>query len=82
MKDHPSASDELLALERILKSRFHPIKPDRRFVGNLRSRLENSPRYSKQRKTAYIFVTTAGGLLFGLIIFLIGKELIRGSREA
>ncbi|HOE70738.1 MAG TPA: hypothetical protein PKZ33_06685 [Brevefilum sp.] len=82
MKDHPSASDELLALERILKSRFHPIKPDQRFVGNLRSRLENSPRYSKQHKTAYIFITTAGGLLFGLIIFLIGKELIQGSREA
>jgi hypothetical protein len=51
-------------------------------VGNLRSRLENSPIFLKQRRTAYIFITTAGGLLFGLIIFLIGKELLQGSREA
>ena len=82
MKDHLSVSDELLAIERILTNRFHPIKPDQRFVGNLRSRLENSPIFLKQRRTAYIFITTAGGLLFGLIIFLIGKELLQGSSEA
>ena len=82
MNDIQSIHDDLLALERSLKSKFHPIKPDQQFVGNLRARLEDSPNYQRQRKAAYIFMTTAGGLLVGLIIFLIGKGLLQGSRGA
>jgi len=80
MNEYPSADDDLIALETALKSRFHPIKPDQQFVGNLRNRLESSPMIQKQRRTAYVLITTAGGLLFGLIIFLIGKGLFQQSR--
>lgn len=82
MNEHESTYEELIALERSLKSKFHPIKPDQQFVGNLRARLESSPDYQQQRKAAYIFITMAGGLLFGLIIFLIGKGLLGESRGA
>ena len=80
-KNHP-INKELLALEQSLKTKFHPIEPDQQFVGNLRVSLESSPIYHRQRKLAQIFITTAGGLLFGLIIFLIGKGLLQESRGA
>jgi len=82
VEGNQSTYNDLLALEQSLKSKFHPIKPDQQFVGNLRSRLESSPIYQQQRKAAYIFITTAGGLLLGLIIFLIGKGLLGESRGA
>jgi hypothetical protein len=80
MKANQSISDDLLALEEALKAKFHPIEPDQHFVGNLRARLEDSPIYQQQRRAAYIFITTAGGLLLGLIIFLIGKGLLQESK--
>ena len=73
MKEIQSTNEELLALEQSLKNRFQPIKPDQKFVGELRSRLEESPVYQRQRKTAYFLLSVAGGLFVGLIIFLIGK---------
>lgn len=82
MKEYPPISDELLALEQNLRARFHPIKPDQQFVGNLRSKLEHNPVFQQQRRAAYILITTAGGLLFGLIIYLIGKGLIHESKSA
>lgn len=80
MQEHQSIDDDLLAFERSIKSKFKPITPDQQFVGNLRSRLEGSPIYQRQRRAAKIMITTAGGLLFGLIIFLIGKGLLQESR--
>ncbi|NLN70757.1 MAG: hypothetical protein GX142_08275 [Chloroflexi bacterium] len=82
MKASPSVNQELLALERTLKSRFHPVKPDQQFVGNLRSRLENTPFSRKRQRLGYVYIITAGGLLIGLTIFLIGKGLFQGSEEA
>jgi hypothetical protein len=73
MKAIQSTNEELLALEQSLKNRFQPIKPDQKFVGELRSQLEASPVYQQQRKTAFFLLSVAGGLFVGLIIFLIGK---------
>lgn len=77
MKEIQSINDDLLALERSLKSKMHPIEPDQQFVGNLRVRLEDPSRYQQPRKAAYSFLTIAGGLLFGLIVFLIGREILQ-----
>ena len=80
MQVNQSTDDDLMAFERSIKLKFQPIRPDQQFVGNLRTRLETSPIYQKQRRVAKILITTAGGLLFGLIIFLIGKGLLQESR--
>lgn len=79
MKGIQPTNHDLMDLEQLLKSRFQSIKPDQQFVGNLRTKLENSPIYQKQRKMAYILMTTAGGLFLGLIIFLIGKGMLQES---
>lgn len=73
MKEIQSTNQELLALEQSLKNRFQPIKPDQKFVGELRSRLEATPGYQQQRKAAYFLLSVAGGLFIGLLIFLIGR---------
>lgn len=80
MQENHSINDDLLAFERSLKTKFQPIMPDQQFVGNLHTRLERSSIYQQQRRVAHILITTAGGLLFGLIIFLIGKGLLQESR--
>jgi hypothetical protein len=82
MKDYEFANDELLTLEQMLKSKFSPIKPDQQFVGNLRSRLENMPKSQNYRQLAYIYLTTAGGLLIGLTIFLIGRKFFQETKGA
>ena len=81
MKDNQILSQDLLALEQSLKSKLYPVKPDQSFVGNLCSRLEDSPIYRQQRETAYFLLSIASGLLVGLLIFLIGKTIIYGLRQ-
>lgn len=81
MKDMQPNNDELIALEKSLRLGLHPVKPDQDFVGNLRSRLENSPVYQQQRETAYSLLTVAVGLLVGLIIFLVGKGFLQELSE-
>lgn len=81
MKDNQVSQSDLLALEQSLKSRLNPITPDQNFVGNLRSRLEESPIYQQQRETAYFLLSVASGLVVGLIIFLIGKGIMYGFRQ-
>ena len=80
MRENHAINDDLLDFEQTLKTKFQPITPDQQFVGVLRERLEHSSIYQKQRRVAHILITTAGGLLFGLIIFLIGKGLIQESQ--
>lgn len=82
MKEIQSHNKDLLALEQSLKSKMHPIKPDQKFVGELRIRLEDMPFYERQKNSAYTMLTVVGGLLFGLIIFLIGKGLLQESKTA
>ncbi len=77
MKETPSLNDDLLALERSLRSQLQPIKPDQQFVGNLRMRLEEISTYPQPQKTAFTLLTIAGGLLVGLVIFLIGKMILQ-----
>jgi hypothetical protein len=82
MKEHQSLNQDLLALEQALKSRLTPVKPDQNFVGSLRSRLEDSPIYQQKRETAYFLLSIASGLLVGSLIFIIGKGIIYGLRQA
>lgn len=77
MKEIQTNNEELLALEQSLRSKFRPIKPDQKFVGDLRSRLEDMPVYQQQRRTAYFMLSAAGGLLVGLVIFLIGRGILQ-----
>ena len=72
-----SSEEALLALQDTLRSRLSPVKPDRKFVNNLRARLEESPVYLEQRRTAAKMLTIAAGLMFGLVVFLIGRGLMR-----
>lgn len=81
MKENQILNQDLLALEQSLKARLSPVKPDQNFVGNLRSRLEDSPIYQQQRETAYFLLSIASGLLVGSLIFLIGKGIIYGLRQ-
>lgn len=75
-------NESLLALEDSLKRRLHPVKPDRHFVRGLRKRLEESNMLYRQRRTAATLFTIAGGLLVGLVIFLIGRGFLSSSGEA
>jgi hypothetical protein len=81
MKENQILNQDLLDLEQSLKARLSPVKPDQNFVGNLRSRLEDSPIYQQQRETAYFLLSIASGLLVGSLIFLIGKGIIYGLRQ-
>jgi hypothetical protein len=77
MKEIQTHNQDLLALEQRLRSKLHPIKPDQKFVGDLRLRLEDTPFYQRQKNSAYTILSVVGGLLVGLIIFLIGRGLLQ-----
>lgn len=81
MKDILSNNEDLLALEQSLKAGLYPVSPDQKFVGNLRTRLEDSPIIQQQRETAYFLLSIAGGLLVGLMVFLIGRGFLRGLKQ-
>ncbi|HCU57631.1 MAG TPA: hypothetical protein DF984_05310 [Anaerolineaceae bacterium] len=75
-------NDNLLELEQSLRTRLSPVRPDRDFVGNLQQRLEQSPIFQKKRHLAVTLLTVAGGLVIGTAVFLIGRELIEGTRKS
>ncbi len=77
LTDSKTSDEALLALEHTLRSRLSPVKPDQKFVNSLRTRLEESPVYSQQRRTAAKMLTIAAGLMVGLVVFLIGRGLMR-----
>jgi hypothetical protein len=79
MKDTQSINDDLLALEQTLKAKLQPILPDQGFVGHLRSRLEESALYQQQRRTVFLLVSITSGLFVGLIVFLIGRDILQKS---
>ena len=76
-----SANDDLLIVEEALRANFHPITPNQDFVGNLRGQLESSTIYQRQRDTAHVFLTIAGGLLVGLVVFLVGRSIFQELKE-
>jgi hypothetical protein len=77
MKEIKSVNDDLLIVEEALRAKFHPITPNQDFVGNLRGQLESSTIYQRQRDTAHVFLTIAGGLLVGLVVFLVGRGIFQ-----
>ena len=80
MLNAKSSSFTLRQLEQSLKEDLRPVQPDRRFVGQLRDRLVDSPIYRRQRQLAFKMLTIAIGLLAGLVTFLIGKRFFeKGS---
>lgn len=82
MKDRRNSDERLLALEKSLKSQLYPVKPDREFVGVLHQRLQDSPIYLRRKEKAATLLTIAAGLSIGLVIFLIGKQIIQYLEEA
>lgn len=75
-------NNNLLEIEESLRTRLSPVRPDRDFVGNLQQRLEQSPIFQKKRHLAVTLLTVAGGLVIGTTVFLIGRELIEGTRKS
>ena len=76
MTNHVSSNESLLALEKKLRHRLHPVNPDHVFVSDLRQKLEHSSLWERQKRTAFSMLTVAIGLLVGLIIFLIGRHFV------
>ena len=77
MENADSTNFTLLELQRSLKDKLNPVQPDKKFIGQLRERLENSFGNNHQRRLALQLMTTAVGLLAGLIVFLVGQHLIK-----
>lgn len=75
-------NENLLNLEQSLRNRLNPVRPDRKFVGHLHKKLEESPLYERKRHLAGTLLTVAGGLVIGTAVFLIGRELIGGSPQS
>jgi hypothetical protein len=71
-----SSDFSLRELEHSLKKDLKPVLPDHGFVGRLRDRLVDSTGNQQQKQLAYKLLTIAGGLLVGLMTFLIGRRII------
>lgn len=81
MKEHSFSDETLLQLERSLKAKLNPVQPDHNFISTLRQRLVEKPTYRPRRRTAMTLLTIAGGLLFGLAIYLFGRWVSRDDSE-
>jgi len=82
MRAKNTQNETLLALENALKSQLHFVQPNRQFVRDLRTRLEESEILDRQKRTAATLLTIAGGLLVGLAVFLIGRGFLSDSEKA
>lgn len=82
MKNKKSVNERLLELEKSLKTKLHPVIPDRKFVGHLRKRLEDSTIYQNKKKLAATLLSVAAGLTIGLVIFLIGVGFLQEGKKA
>lgn len=76
MSEPKTQTQELLNLERSLKTRLYPVKPDQEFVGDLQQRLTQSPVYDRQHRLAATLMTIAAGLMTGLVIFFLGRGFL------
>ena len=77
MENADTTNVTLLELQRSLKDKLNPVQPDKKFIGLLRERLENSSGNNHQRRLALQLMTAAVGLLAGLVVFLVGQHLIK-----
>jgi DNA gyrase/topoisomerase IV subunit B len=76
-KENAEQNISLFDLEHRLKSLMSPVRPDQKFIGQLRERLESSTAYNKQRQLGGKLLTIALGLLSGSIIFLVGRRFMQ-----
>lgn len=77
MKKSSVSNEDLLMLERSLKRSLHPIDPDHKFIGSLRTALKEEANQDRSHRIAFSFLTIAAGLIAGLTIILIGQILIK-----
>ncbi|MCB2202867.1 hypothetical protein KQH56_02555 [bacterium] len=82
MPENTPVNEQLLALEKALRTRLSPVHPSQQFVGSLRQRLEDSPIDPQRKWLAMLLLAIAGGLAVGLVIFLVGKSLNQSGDEA
>lgn len=76
MAENEISNEDLLALEKSLRLKLHPVQPDQEFVGALRKRLDQEAVRDQQNRLAISFLTIAGGLVIGLIVFVIGRIIL------
>lgn len=81
MKRHLFSDQTLLDLEKSLKAKLNPVQPDHRFITTLREKLINEPIQQPQHRTALTMLTIAGGLLFGLAVYLFGRRYFQAPSE-
>lgn len=81
MTNMRNENETLLKLERSLRDRLNPVRPDHKFIGSLQKKLQESPLLRKKRHLAVTLLTIAGGLVVGTAVFLIGRGLIAGSEK-
>lgn len=81
MSEIDYSNDELLDLEKTLKSRLHPVEPSQKFVGSLKRKLEDSTITHQQHRIAVKLLITAVGLTVGLVVFLIGRGYLLKNGE-
>jgi len=76
MAEDKLMDQSLLDLERSLKESLNPVKPDKKFVYELRQQLEGSSAHKKQQRAGVSLLLIAGGLITGLVIILIGRRFL------
>jgi len=81
MKRQLLSDETLLELEQSLKAKLNPVQPDHGFITTLREKLINEPIYRPQHRTALTLLTIAGGLIFGLAIYLFGRRYFTDHSE-
>lgn len=81
MTEDTISNEDLLALEKSLRLKLHPIQPDQNFVSVLRKQLEQTSNQDAEQRLAMSFLTIALGLVVGLVIFLIGQVLFRSKKK-
>ncbi|MDY6873215.1 MAG: hypothetical protein SVR81_04505 [Chloroflexota bacterium] len=82
MPENTPVNEQLLALEKALRTRLSPVQPSQQFVGSLRQRLEDSTIDPQRKWLAMVLLGIAGGLAVGLVVFLISKSLDKSGEEA
>jgi hypothetical protein len=81
MSEIDFSNDELLDLEKTLKSRLHPVEPSQKFVWSLKRKLEESTTTHRQHRLAVKMLVIAVGLTVGLAVFLIGRGYLLKNGE-
>ena len=82
MAERLAAEDQLNKIEQTLRTKLAPIAPNDQFIGTLGQRLEGSTIYEKQHRLAVSMLSIALGLVVGLVIFLVGRGLVRDGEKA